>query len=131
MPQPTALISKKICFDANGGTISISLEFDTLLIGTYLLQLREANGNAVVMEKIGDNTNAEDDVFPLPTPARLNDNRTLWIFITLIDQTGDGGDYEVRVKTSQDDQILDTLSSGQKTIQAPSESIIFVSRLLT
>lgn len=131
MPQTTALISKKIHFDSNGGTVSISLEFDTLLICTYLLQLREANSNAVVMEKTGDNTNAEDDMFSLPTPARLNSNRTLWAFITLIDQTGNGGTYEARVKISQDDRVLETSSSGRKALQVPSESVIFVSRLLT
>ena len=129
MPVP---IKKKIQFDSNGGVINVELKFETLLICTYTVDLREAESNASVagFPKQGDNTNPQDDVYLLPVPVGVNNNRSLWINFVLIDQTGTGGSYKVGVNVIQDNKQIDTWTSEKKQIEDNFQIEIYVAQLV-
>lgn len=111
-------IVKKTKFDANGGPLRIALSFDTLLLCTYELDLRGPGSNASVppFPKSGDNANSEDDEYKLPPPAGSNNGRRAWIFINIMDQTGDGGSYQCFAVITQGGKKIDVLQTDKKQI---------------
>ena len=116
MPVPILNTAK---IDPHGGQITVNLEFpDTLLLCSYTLDVREAGSNKSVpgFPKQGDNSNPEDDLYTLPDPASANIGRTIWAFITIIDQTGKGGEYCANMETAQDGQRKGLSSTGKKKI---------------
>jgi hypothetical protein len=115
MPKPEL---PKIKFNPNGGTIKAEIKFETLLVCTYTLDLREAGSNVSVdgYPKQGDNTNPEDDTYSLPLPTSANKNRTIWINFVLLDQTGNGGSYKVDFGMIQDGSKIWDWTSGKKQI---------------
>jgi hypothetical protein len=98
-PLPTAK------FHPDDGTLWVDIAYpETQLFCRYLLQLRQVDSNTLVPEYDsirGDNENSADDSYDLPTPSRDNDGRVLMIFHTIMDQTGDGGLYRIRVTVRQ------------------------------
>lgn len=92
-------------FHPDRGTVWVKITYpETLLFCRYLLQLRQSDSNEFVpgYDHIrGDNENSADDKYGLPTPSRDNDGRVLMIFHTIMDQTGDGGEYRIRVTLYQ------------------------------
>ncbi len=115
MPIP---IVNKVKFNSSGGMIEVELNFTTLLLCTYTLELHENESNAQVWipPKQGDNSNPEDDKYALPVPPSKNNGRSLWAFITIIDQTGSGGEYEVSMEIRQDTSTIGALNTGKKRV---------------
>ena len=126
-------IAKKIKFNPLGGSIKVNFIFKSLLLCTYTFDVTEAGSNASQQDypKKGDNSNLEDDSYVLPMPAHLNKDRRLWGYITIIDQTGDRGKYEVAFEISQDGKQLDLLSTGPKEIKADHAEHNFVAQLIS
>jgi hypothetical protein len=122
----------KIKFDPNGGTIKVEVKFETLLICTYTLDLREAGSNASIdgYPKQGDNTNPEDDMYALPLPSVINKNRTIWINYVLLDQTGSGGSYQVDFNVNQDGNQIGTWTSGKKQMQGNFQIEMYAAQLV-
>ncbi|MBI3123007.1 MAG: leucine-rich repeat domain-containing protein [Ignavibacteriales bacterium] len=125
---PSIVIAKKLVkILPNDEVITVELEFDTMLLCTYKIQLREKNSNKVVLSTSGDNSNSEEDKFVIGL-ANESDSRTVWIFFTVMDQTGEGGKYEIRALFKQNGKLIDEgiLSSGIRTI-SPGENLQSVS----
>lgn len=119
---------KTIAFEKDGPPLMVGVEILTPQVATYTLILWEAKSNTVVMEKKGNNENPEDDVFPLPTPCAINDNRVVEGTITLIDPEGPGGEYECRLAFTQGEHDLGSVGcKGQMT--KPSEQCTAVARV--
>ncbi len=129
MPKPDL---PKIKFNPNGGTIKVEVKFETLLICTYTLDLREAGSNASIdgYPKQGDNTNPEDDLYALPLPSVINKNRTIWITFVLLDQTGNGGSYQVDFNVNQDGSQIGTWTSGKKQMQGNFQIEMYAAQLV-
>lgn len=112
---PTATIEPDM------GTVWIDLTFpNTVLFCTYKLQLREEDSNELIPGYdgiYGDNENSEDDIHALPAPASDNDGRVLWAMFTVIDQTGDGGEYIIVLNVRQGGKIIYTKQIGPKSIE--------------
>lgn len=117
------VVKKLVKILPNDAVITVELEFDTLLLCTYKIQLREKNSNKVIFSKSGDNSNDEEDKYVIGI-AKESDGRTVWIFFTVIDQTGEGGKYEVRALFKQNGKLIDDgiLSSGIRII-SPDENL--------
>lgn len=132
MPVP---IIREFRFTSTGGTIWVRLRFETLLLCNYSLTLREAGSNNSVLPKPyeGDNSNPDDDLYDLPMPASVNNNRSLWATVAIIDQTGQGGDYEVIMEVTQDghDVAGSPLTTGRRSIDGNSAIEILVARLIS
>jgi len=106
----------EVPIDPNGGTIKIGLEFpDTDLVCTYTLNVREKGSNTPIsgFPREGDNTNTEDDEYPLPMPSEVNIGRRGIANITILDQTGDGGYYQVDMVVMQDGEEKGRASTGK------------------
>lgn len=114
MPIP---ITKPIPFNAAGGTLKVNITFDTLFVCTYKLRLKERNSNTTVMTQTGDNTNDQDDIYPLPLPAASNNGRSLWAFMTVIDQAGKGGKYKLTMEIIQDGKVVGSITTKDKSIE--------------
>lgn len=128
MPPPVA-VSKIIKFDPNSGTIKVEIRFTTLLLCAYTIMLRETGSNATLKEFKGDNTNPADDIYSLPDPASSNDGRVVWAVVTVVDQSGQGGDYVVDLAFTQDNKSLGVLTTGKKSIQGTSVTEVLVAKL--
>ena len=111
------VVKKLVNILPNDAAITVELEFDTLLLCTYKIQVREKNSNQVIFSQFGDNSNDEEDKYEIGI-AKESDGKTVWIFFTAIDQTGEGGKYEVRALFKQNGKLIDDgiLSSGIRTI---------------
>jgi hypothetical protein len=112
------IIKEVIKFDPLGGTIWAEVKCETMLLVAYRVDLREKDSNASVppFPKEGDNTNSSDDAYALPDPASINDGRRLWLFLTIIDQTGDGGNYKVELELTQGGRTIGTLTTTKKKL---------------
>lgn len=131
--MPVAVINKKIKIIPNTERITIELEFETMLLCTYLIQVKEVNSNSIVHEWSGDNSNDEDDKYILGT-GKKNVGRTVWVFLSIIDQTGEGGEYKVTATLKQNGELLPggELSTGKKVLK-PGENkhdYVFVAKLV-
>jgi hypothetical protein len=124
-------ITKIINFERNGEKIAIDLTFNTLFLCDYTIELREVNSNNNVQPfpVSGDNSNSQDDKYYLPAPAELNKGRKLWIFISIIDQNGTGGDYECSAIISQGKNAIGALTTGKKKLSQNSAQEIIVATL--
>ncbi|MFA7418139.1 MAG: hypothetical protein WCZ90_00535 [Melioribacteraceae bacterium] len=111
------VVKKHVKILPDDAVITVELEFDTLLLCTYKIQLREKNSNQVIISWFGDNSNDEEDKYVIGI-ANESDGKTVWIFFTVIDQTGEGGKYEVRALFKQNGKLIDDgiLSSGSRII---------------
>ena len=129
MPVP---IVKIITFSAKGGTINVALTFNTMLLCTYELDLREVNKNTSVppFPVKGDNTNIEDDKYYLPMPVSSNDGRNVLAFINILDQQGAGGTYQCKMTFSQDGGEIGNLDTGQKQQSGNVSIVIFAAKLI-
>ncbi|MBI4810925.1 MAG: hypothetical protein HY800_05705 [Ignavibacteriales bacterium] len=129
MPVP---ILQKIKFNPDGGVIKVELKFQTMLLCTYDLDYRETGSNSSVagFPCKGDNSNAQDDVYSLPMPPSVNMNRSLWIFVTVIDQVGDGGSYQVDIIITQDGNQLGILTPGEKKLVGNLKSEILIAKFI-
>lgn len=125
-----ATIASTVKFNPTGGTLWVELKFDTLLLCTYDLLVREAGSNATILREAGDNTNAEDDRYALPMPASVNANRVLWAILTVVDQTGAAGKYKLSMEISQDGTLLGTIATSSRKIDANSVTETLVARLV-
>lgn len=126
-------VQKTIGIIPNDDIISLELEFNTLLIVTYLVRIREENSNQVVFEWTGDNSNDADDKYILGT-ARKNIGRTSFITFSIIDQDGKGGDFEVKAIFKHNGEVIDEgiLTSGKEKLE-PGENycdVHFISRFV-
>ncbi|MDQ7815554.1 MAG: hypothetical protein RDU14_00850 [Melioribacteraceae bacterium] len=131
--MPVAVIKKKIIINPNTENISIELEFKTLLLCVYRIQIKEANSNKIVHDWSGDNTNDQDDKYSLGI-GKKNVGRTVWIFLSIIDQTGKGGDYEITAILKQNGEPVPDgkLTTGKKELK-PGENkhdYILVAKLI-
>jgi hypothetical protein len=128
MPIP---ISNIVDFNPEGGVISVELRFNTMLLCTYDLDVREAGSNQSVQSFPiqGDNSNAQEDCYPLPLPTSANDGRTVLNLINILDQTGGGGPYECLMKFLQDSNPLGQFTTGVKIISGNHATEIFAIRL--
>ena len=132
---PSIFVTRKpVKILPNEAVITVELEFDTLFLCTYKIQLREKNSNKVVLSTSGDNSNSEEDKYVIGH-ANESDGRTVWISFAVIDQTGEGGKYEIKALFKQNGKVTDEgiLSSGIRTI-SPGEnlqSVSFVALLQT
>lgn len=129
MPVP---IVKRIRFSAEGGTIKVALTFNTMLLCTYELDLREVNKNASVppFPVKGDNTNSQDDEYYFPMPVSSNDGRNVLAFINLMDQNGTGGTYQCKMIFSQDGSEIGCLDTGQTPQSGNVSTVIFAAKLV-
>jgi hypothetical protein len=130
--MPVAVIKKQIKIIPDSTELSVELEFHTLLVCTYIVELREANSNEIVFREKGDNTNDQDDEHKIGT-GKENDGRSLWIILTIINQDGKGGSYEVNAVVKQNKLPIEdgTLTTGKKEIK-PKENkhdFVLVARL--
>ncbi len=109
-------IANVIRFDPDAGPLVATLNFTTLLLCPYRIDLRESGKNASVppYPVTGDNSNTEQDEFTLPGTAGEQDGRRLWLFTSVIDQTGEGGEYSIDIEISQDGRYLERISTGRK-----------------
>lgn len=116
--MPVAVINKKIKIIPNTERITVELEFETLLLCNYKIQVKEVNSNSIVHEWSGDNSNSEDDKYSLGT-GKKNVGRTVWIFLSIIDQTGEGDKYKVTATLKQNGEPLpgDKLTTGKKELK--------------
>jgi len=113
MPIP---IHKKVSYNAAGGPLSVNVVFDTLMVCTYQLILRENGSNATVIDITGDNANDQDDTYQLPGQARENNGRILWAYMTVIKQNEKGGNYQLGIEIYQDGQKIDSIMTKSKRI---------------
>ena len=132
---PSIFVTKKpVKILPSDAVITVELEFDTLLLCTYKIQLREKNSNKVVLSTSGDNSNGEEDKYVIGH-ANESDGRTVWISFAVINQTGEGGKYEIRALFKQNGKVIDEgiLSSGIRAIShgENSHSVSLVALLQT
>ena len=119
--------------DPKGGTIKVGLEFpDTELLCTYLLNVREKDSNLPIsgFPREGDNTNKQDDEYPLPMPAESNIGRRIFANLTIMDQTGDGGDYQVDMVITQDEKEKGRLSTTKTKMEGNVVPELLVAKLI-
>ncbi|MEW6195952.1 MAG: hypothetical protein AB1521_12450 [Bacteroidota bacterium] len=116
--MPVAVINKKIKIIPNTERITVELKFETLLLCNYKIQVKEVNSNSIVHEWSGDNSNSEDDKYSLGT-GKKNVGRTVWIFLSIIDQTGEGGEYKITATLKQNGEPLPggELTTGKKELK--------------
>ncbi len=110
----TAVINNTVKISSGSDPVSLELDFKTLLLCTYRIQVKEKNSNQVIHDWSGDNSNEEDDKYSLG-PGAENIGRTVWIFLTIIDQTGDGGSIEVDALFEQSADSS-TVTTGAKEL---------------
>ena len=120
-------IKNKFVIKSEGQEVTFELLFDTHLLCVYDADLRlQGTNNSVQGFPVkGDNTNDEPDKFPLPLPASVNIGRRLILDLTIIDQTGGGGDYKITLVVKQGNQEK-TFSTEKKSMSGSSADELFV-----
>ncbi len=103
---------EKIKFDPNGGNVKVEIEYLGAITASYVYHLWSANSNTVVIEKLGNNQNPEDDIYFLPQPANQNVNRIIDVLSSL--KNGDAAKLKATVKIK--------VFQGQKKIGEVSET---------
>lgn len=128
--MPIVTVKKIIKINGNGGTVKVELKFKTLFLCNYEIDLREKGSNHSVFPfpRRGDNANPSDDQHPLLDPATSNDGRTIWAFLTIINQSGQSGKYMIDMEVTQDGQIIDTLTTGSTTLTGNYALETFIAR---
>jgi len=124
-------ITKPIRFDPAGGTLKVNVTFDTLFVCTYKLRLKGKNSNTILMTQTGDNTNDQDDIYPLPLPVESNKNRSLWAFMTVIDQAGKGGKYKLTMEIIQDGKVVGSITTKDKNIEGNIVNEVLIVKLIS
>lgn len=106
----------QVIYDPSVTTVKASIKFETLLIAGYTIDLRKRNSNKSIppFPKQGDNMNEADDEYELPL-AQLNGSR-LWVPVAIIDNTGTGGRYEIKVEIEMDGEIIVSCTTGLKEL---------------
>ena len=100
---------KKVTFNKTGGDLIVDIQYTGLVAASYTYTLWEANSNAIVDQKAGNNQNPQDDNYNLPKPSSLNVGRLIDVHSTVqgLYDSEDAGKYEVVISITQDGTILD------------------------
>ncbi|MBI5216190.1 MAG: hypothetical protein HY960_10600 [Ignavibacteriae bacterium] len=110
-------IKNKFAISSADEVVTFELQFNTHLLCVYDADLRLQGTNNTVQgfPVKGDNATAELDKFSLPLPSNVNIGRRLFIYISICDQDGKGGMYEITLLLKQGNNEL-TLSTTEKSI---------------
>lgn len=91
---------EQINFNSNGPALSINIQYVSTagqnINAVYTYRLWDAVSNAILDEQSGNNLNAQDDIYWLPTPSSSNNGRIIEVFSTL--KNTDAGVTPARVE---------------------------------
>ena len=103
----------QVKIDPNGGLLQLDIQYLGAFTASYKYTLWEANSNEQVSSVSGNNMNAQDDVYPLPSPVSANTGRLIDIFSTMNNASDAEMNGIVQVKISQGGNVLTTISEKE------------------
>lgn len=129
--QKVRLFPQKILVDPNNKSIRLEIIMKTKLVCTYLIQVKDPN-NSILFGWEGNNLNAKSSTYDIGSGIK-NIDRTVWIFLTVVDSNGKGGNYDIKITLKQNGNVLsaDSLTLGNQFL-SPNErsSIILVAKMI-
>jgi hypothetical protein len=115
---------KSVKIDPGGSPVSIKVSYTGMVIASYEYQLWDAINNLVLVSKIGNNQNPDDDSYKLPLPAGSNVGRLIDVRSSIVPlDTGTSRQYSVRVEVFQDEKLDEAVDSGELIASGTSSQI--------
>lgn len=96
---------KEVFFERSGKPLYARISSGYAQPGHYLYRLWEAGKNIIVDKKEGNFLNPMDDIYSLPIPNDLNDDRVVQ-FVTTLTITPPVDDFSVKIEILQGDIII-------------------------
>lgn len=117
------IIKKKLKVLPNAQIITAELEFDTMLLCTYNIQVKKENENQPELDMVGDNTNSQDDKYPIGL-AKESIGKKIWVSVKIFNTEDVKDEYEVKLIFKQNGILIaeGELTTG-KRIFNPGEHI--------
>jgi len=117
---------KEIQFKKDGEPLRVSFIFIGAMYASYTFYLFNANSNSYAQDpNPGNNQNPQDDIYYLPMPSSLNDNRIIELTTSLV---GDGTstNYRVIMEVYQGNKLLESIVDENNLLNnKPVDSYIF------
>lgn len=117
------IIKKKLKVLPNAQMVTAGLEFETMLLCTYNIEVKKENENQHELDKEGDNTNNQDDEYKIGL-AKESMGKKIWVSVKVFNEEDVKNEYEVKLIFKQNNILIaeGELTTGKRVFN-PGEHI--------